>query len=286
MVTDVEGVLVGHWTDDEAQTGCTVVRFPDGTTASGEVRGGAPATYDFSLLEPGRLVDRIDAVVLSGGSAFGLAAATGVAAELEADGVGFPTAAGPVPIVVGMCLYDLGVGDGSVRPTAESGRMAARSASAEPVLPSRLGAGAGATVGKWRGADQARPAGLGVASTTIGDVVVACIVGVNASGDIDDGSLGAAVRSNTFEPPVVEAFENTTIALVVTNAMLSKLDCHGVSQRAHDGFGRALAPAHMAGDGDAIVVAATGAVECEPTTVSAVVPHVVEAAVRSVTTLD
>ena len=130
MLTEIPGITVGHWTDEQARTGCTVVRFPEGTVASGEVRGGAPATREFALLDPTMLVQRLDAVVLSGGSAFGLAAADGVMVQLEDEGVGFETAAGRVPIVVGMSLFDLGEGDGSVRPGPDQGRAAAAAATA------------------------------------------------------------------------------------------------------------------------------------------------------------
>jgi L-aminopeptidase/D-esterase-like protein len=150
MATDVEGVRVGHWTDAEARTGCTVVLFPEGTVASGEVRGGAPATREFALLDPTRMVTRLDAVVLSGGSAFGLAAADGVMAHLAEAGVGFETVGGRVPIVVAMCLYDLAVGDPTVRPTAEHGRAAAAGAHGGPVETGRVGAGTGATAPWWR----------------------------------------------------------------------------------------------------------------------------------------
>ena len=152
MITDVAGVRVGHWTDIEARTGCTVVLFPEGTLASGEVRGGAPATREFDLLDPHRLVHRLDAVVLSGGSAFGLAAADGVMRWLEERGVGFPTSAGPVPIVVGASLFDLAVGDPSVRPGPAEGYAACDAARADSVDVGPVGAGTGATINKWRGA--------------------------------------------------------------------------------------------------------------------------------------
>src|SRR5690606_13189799 len=164
MVTDVDGVRVGHWTDAEARTGCTVVLLPEGTVASGEVRGGAPATREFALLDPTRMVTRLDAVVLSGGSAFGLAAADGVMAHLADAGIGFETVGGPVPIVVGMSLYDLAVGDPTVRPTARDGRAAVEAATGGAVETGAVGAGTGATVAKWRGPDHRRPGAL-VAAT-------------------------------------------------------------------------------------------------------------------------
>ena len=260
----VAGVSVGHWTDHEARTGCTVVLFPEGTVASGEVRGGAPATREFALLAPERLVERIDALVLSGGSAFGLAAADGVMAHLADAGVGFPTGAGPVPIVVGLSLFDLLVGDGSVRPGAAEGRLAVGAARPGPVAVGAVGAGTGATVGKWRGREHARPGGLGVASQRDDDLVVAALVAVNAFGDIDDGrDLGGRFAGHRGGPPDPDdetgsAFGNTTIGLLVTNARLTKLECHLLAQSGHDAFGRALVPAHTRVDGDAIVAAATG----------------------------
>jgi L-aminopeptidase/D-esterase-like protein len=274
----VAGVRVGHWTDREARTGCTVIRFPEGTVASGEVRGGAPATREVALLDPSRLVERIDALVLSGGSAFGLAAGDGAMAALADEGVGFETGAGPVPIVVGLSLFDLLVGDGSVRPGPAEGRLATESAAEGPIVIGSVGAGTGATVGKWRGREHARPGGLGAATEHDGELVVAALVAVNAFGDIDPGGplagrlhplpparpvgVGADPPLSGAEPESA-AFGNTTIALVVTNARLTKLECHLVAQSAHDGFGRALVPAHTRVDGDAVVAAATGSLEVE-----------------------
>lgn len=284
MLTEIDGIEVGHHTNADALTGCTVVLFPDGTVASGEVRGGAPATRDFALLEPQRLVSRLDAVVLSGGSAFGLAAGDGVMGLLAEREVGFPTASGPVPIVVGLSLFDLGEGDGSVRPTAADGRAAALAAAAGSVELGRVGAGTGATVSKWRGRESARPGGLGGAVVRSGDLVVAALIAVNASGDIDPGLMAETrrtVRDGTFEPPEIEPFENTTIGVVATNATLTKLDCHRAAQSAHDGYARAILPAHTVGDGDAVVVGATGVVEADPNIVRLLTALVVEQAIGS-----
>ena len=166
---------VGHWTDGDAKTGCTVIRFDGDVVASGEVRGGAPATREFALLEPTRLVESINAVCLSGGSAFGLAAADGALTALQADGIGYPTAHGVVPIVIGMSLYDLGVGARDIWPGATEGEIATRDASQEFDL-GLIGAGAGATVGKWRGPDAARSGGLGFSVVAKGAVTVCAIV--------------------------------------------------------------------------------------------------------------
>ncbi len=252
------GVAVGHWTDARARTGCTAVVLPPGTTASGEIRGGAPASRDFALLDPVRTVTTVDAIVLSGGSAFGLAAADGVMTVLEAQGRGFQASAGPVPIVVGLSLYDLAVGDGSVRPGPAEGRIAAEAAAPGPYPTGQVGAGIGATVGKWSG--QPTPGGLGTATLRSGSTVVSALVAVNAFGFIDDGTSVDDIGPPAFPKSATDgqAGTNTTIGVVVTNAALDKRHCHLMAQSAHDGLARALLPAHTAVDGDGFVVAATG----------------------------
>jgi L-aminopeptidase/D-esterase-like protein len=287
VITDIDGVLVGHWSDREGGTGCTVVRFPEGTIASAEVRGGAPATRELELLAPHRTVQRLDAVVLSGGSAFGLAAADGVMDELEAEGVGFATAFGVVPIVVGLSLYDLGVGDSSARPGPAEGRAACRAADRGPCQVGPVGAGTGATVGKWRGREHARPGGLGTATAAEGDVVVAALLAVNATGDIDDGSatsgpVDLSALRRTEEAFHDEGLADTTIGVVVTNARLDKNGCLLVAQGGHDGMARALFPPHTSADGDALVAAATGQVDADLDLVRALALVAVEGAIRSV----
>ncbi|MEM8705815.1 MAG: P1 family peptidase [Actinomycetota bacterium] len=281
-MTLVDGVTVGHWTDTEARTGCTVVRLPEGTTASGEIRGGSPATREFELLDPSRRVGRLDAVVLSGGSAFGLAAGAGVAEALEADGVGFETRYGTVPIVVGMSLYDLGVGRADVRPGPDEGRAALAACSTTPA-DGRVGAGAGATVGKWRGPDHAVDAGLGISTTTDGELVVSAIVAVNAVGDIDDGSDAARILTGESAWPVVEdpLGDNTVIGVVATNARLDAIDCLVVAQGAHDGLARAVFPPHMRSDGDGFVATATGQIDAPVDQVRMLAVVAVETAIRS-----
>ena len=209
----VEGVEIGHWTDPVARTGCTVIVLPPGTIASGEVRGGAPATRDFALLAPERLVDCVDAVVLTGGSAFGLASADGVMEVLEAEGRGFATRHGPVPIVVAMALYDLAVGDPAVRPGAAAGRHAAthRAAASET---GAVGAGTGATVSKWLGPQHTRPGGLGIASVHKDGLVVTGVVALNAAGSPPPEShqILEQVAAGTFEQweSRSDPFTNTT----------------------------------------------------------------------------
>ena len=281
MITDIEGIKVGHWTDDIAQTGCTVILFPDGTTASGEIRGGAPATRDFALLHPTRLVDQINAVVLSGGSAFGLAACSGVMEFLEENDKGFNTSAGKVPIVVGLSLFDLGSGSPKIRPGHQQGKEAASSATSTTLL-GRIGAGTGATVSKWRGKEFSASGGLGGSILREGNLIVACLIAVNASGDIDFGEYPDKIRGQDFNFPKVNPFENTTIGVVATNAKLNKSDCFLISQSAHDGYARALFPAHTSGDGDAIVVAATGQVNAEISIVRSLTTLTVETAIKNV----
>ena len=262
----IPGVEIGHWTDPAARTGCTVIVLPPGTVASGEVRGGAPATRDFALLAPERLVEHVDAVVLTGGSAFGLAAADGVMEVLEAEGRGLDTPHGPVPIVVAMALYDLGVGSSAVRPDADAGRHAATSRAAASETGA-VGAGTGATVSKWLGAESAEPGGLGIASANREELVVSGVVALNAAGSPPPGSqqILDEVASGTFErwEGRAQPFANTTLCAVVTNAALSKLDCFWVAQGGHDGLARTLVPAHSRSDGDAVVVAATGGVAAD-----------------------
>jgi L-aminopeptidase/D-esterase-like protein len=296
MVTDVPGVQVGHWTDDRARTGCTVVVLPEGTVASGEVRGGAPATREFALLDPTRTVDRVDAVVLTGGSAFGLATAHGVVEGLAAAGRGYETVHGRVPIVVAMALYDLGVGDSTVRPGAQHGRLAFDSAIGGALGPSMpvgaVGAGTGATVDKWSG--QPRPSGLGGATLRVAttpeaepgaELVVSALVAVNAFGRIDDGTadhdIGPPVRPALGPPDSHGERTNTTIGVIVTNARVDKTECQWLARSGHDGLARALYPAHMPVDGDALVAAATGQVNADPMHLRLLAQAAVTRAVRS-----
>jgi L-aminopeptidase/D-esterase-like protein len=284
----IDGVQVGHWTDDVHETGCTVVLFPEGTIGSGEVRGGAPATREFALLDPTRLVQQLDAVVLAGGSAFGLASADGVVDFCAEHDRGFATPAAKVPIVVAMAIYDLATGDPLVRPSAREGRIAALAALDDNCEIGRIGAGTGATAGKWRGREHATPGGLGVASVRRDDLVVAAIVAVNPAGDIDDGVAATEIARGTFSwPEPVEPLaptENTTIGVIVTNARIDKVGCQLVAQSGHDGLARSLFPAHTRGDGDALVVAATQVVDATVDVVRILAVVAVEQAVRSVQT--
>ncbi len=286
------GVSVGHWTHPDGRTGCTVVLLPDGTVASVEVRGGAPASRELDLLAPERTVEGPDAVVLSGGSAFGLASADGVMRYCREAGRGFPTPAGPVPIVAGMCLYDLRPGKPLIWPDADAGYEAARTAlppdgngpvGGWPV--GRIGAGAGAVVGTWR--KVRNPGGLGSAQLSFeagaGEVaVVVALLAVNAVGDLDDGSVADELRSGDFRPPErLPLGTSTTIGVVLTNVGLSKTQCLLVAQSGHDGLARALMPAHTRSDGDALIAASVGVVEASLDAVRIAATVAVDDAVRA-----
>lgn len=274
MLTDVPGVAVGHWSDPAARTGCTVVLLDDGAVASGEVRGGAPGTREFELLGPQRLVAHIDAVVLTGGSAFGLAACDGVVRWCAEHGRGYQTRAGPVPIVIGAVLFDLGVGDAAVRPGSEEGYEAASAATNGRFDIGAVGAGTGATVGSWRGPDHQRAGGIGTATCRHGPVVVSALCAVNAYGDVVPAGREPEeiVELNRFvearpQPP----FQATTLAVIATNAPLDKAACLLMAQSGHDGLARALEPVHTTVDGDAVVgisTAGTAAAEAAAATVA------------------
>lgn len=266
-LTDVPGVAVGHWTDPVARTGCTVAIMPPGTVASGEIRGGGPASREFGLLGLTRHVEQIDAVVLSGGSAYGLATADGVVRYLEGQGRGYETRVGRVPIVPTMCVFDLGVGDATVRPGAAQGRRAAAAARQDGHEVGPVGAGTGCTFAKLRGPGHMLPGGLVAASTTVGTGVVACLIAVNAIGMIGGPSFvpdpaAAAVRAGGLstgpDDDSVGAGENTTIGIIATSARLGKVECRLLAESAHDGLARAIFPTHTRRDGDAFVACATG----------------------------
>ena len=264
MITDVGGIRVGHATDREALTGCTVVLCPPGTIGSGEVRGGAPGTRETDLLRPGMLVHEVNAVLLTGGSAFGLAAADGVVRYLEEQGIGFDAGIARVPIVPAAVLFDLGVGDGSVRPGPDDGYAACAAASGD-VAEGTVGAGTGATVAKLDGVQRAVKGGIGTASVRRDDIVVGAIVAVNAYGSVVDES-GEVIAGPRPGPEVVEgelppwpaAGTNTTIGVVATDAALTRERAHLLALAGHEGISAAVAPAHTIWDGDTVFSLATG----------------------------
>jgi L-aminopeptidase/D-esterase-like protein len=279
-LTAVSGIKVGHFTLAERPTGCTVILTEGGAVASVDVRGGAPGTRETDLLNPVNLVQQVHAIVLAGGSAFGLDSASGVMRYLDEKDIGYDVRIAKVPIVPAAILFDLGVGGKpKVRPTAECGYAAAQAATDGPVAEGSIGAGAGATVGKFGGPARMVKSGIGTASLTFPDgLVVAALVAVNAAGDIIDPATGrvvagvrtadgkgfadarAILRAGAVGRPgaAPRPVENTTIGVVATNAALSKVQALKVAQMAHDGYARAISPVHTPGDGDTIFALATG----------------------------
>lgn len=277
-ITDVDGIKVGHFTDSRRPTGCTVLIFEKGATAGVDVRGSAPGTRETDLLSPTNSVQQVNAILLTGGSAFGLDAASGVMRYLEGRGLGFHVGNVVVPIVPAAVLYDLGIGDPKIRPTAESGYKACENATSGKIAEGSVGAGAGATVGKMFGPKQAMKSGIGSASMRVGKtgIVVAAIVAVNAVGDVVDprtGKIIAGARTpdgSGFMDSMAQLREgrdvalpvggNTTIGVVATNAAFDKTQMTKIAQMAQDGLARAINPAHTLADGDTIFAVATGTV--------------------------
>ncbi len=275
-LTAVPGVRVGHHTLVERPTGCTVVLTEAGAVAGIDVRGSAPATRETDLLNPVNLVDRVHAIVLAGGSAFGLDAASGVMQYLDERRVGFKAGSVNVPIVPAAALIDLLVGDNpAIRPTAACGYRAAAAATTEPVVEGNVGAGAGATIGKTAGLRRGMKAGVGSAAITLPDgLIVAALVAVNALGDVINPATGQVVagvrtadgtrladarvllRAAALTAPSFGG--NTTLGVVATNATLTKAQATKVAQMAQDGYSRAIAPVHTPYDGDTIFAIATG----------------------------
>lgn len=274
-LTAVGGLSVGHFTLAGRPTGCTVILAEPAAVAGVDVRGAAPGTRETDLLSPVNTVERVNAIVLAGGSAFGLDAATGTVRWLEEHGRGFDAGVARVPIVPAAILFDLSVGDASIRPTAECGYRAAAAATSAPVVEGNVGAGAGATVGKALGMARAMKGGVGSAAIHLPDgLVVAALAAVNAYGDVIDPATGRVVAGVRTEDGSGLADvrtllregrlrlggigEQTTLVVVATNAELTKTQATKVAQMAHDGIGRAIAPAHTPADGDTAFALATG----------------------------
>lgn len=267
-ITDVKGVQVGHWTDTQAQTGCTVVMFENGAVGGIEVRGAAPGTRETDLLRGYHCVDKINAIMLSGGSAFGLAAADGAMRFLDEQKIGFQSEQYHIPIVPAAVLFDLSVGNGSVRPDAKAGYEACLYASDTMTKEGRVGVGTGATIGKMYGMQHSSPGGIGTASIWLTrDVVVSALVAVNAVGNIIDPRSGRCVAGcRVPNPNPVGGMEavpgsNTTIGIVATNAALTREECNRMAEMGQDGLVLAIRPVHTPYDGDTIFGAATCDVE-------------------------
>ncbi len=271
-ITDVPGIKVGHYTDRKAATGCTVILCQEGAVAGVDVRGSAPGTRETDPLRPTSLVGKAHAILLSGGSAFGLDAAAGVMRYLEERGYGFDVGVAKVPIVPAAILFDLRLGNPKARPGPEEGYKACLAAASGPVAEGCVGAGTGATVGKILGPERMTKSGLGTASQRIGNITVGAIVAVNAFGDIVDPETGKVIAGprDTERGGFLSTMEimkglatgavptNTTLGVIATDAALDKEQVNKVAQMAHDGLARAVRPAHTMVDGDAIFALATG----------------------------
>ncbi len=303
-LTDVPNLLVGHDTDLEGATGCTVVLTPQGAPCGVDVRGAAPGSRELALLKPGRLVQAVHAVLLTGGSAFGLAAADGVMRWLEERGHGFDTGVAKVPIVPAAVLFDLAIGNPQARPGPEAGYRACENASRDPVPEGNVGAGTGATVGKLLGPRYAMKGGLGSASVRIGrGVTVGALAAVNALGDVVEPQTGR-ILAGTRRPVVgnfldtakamrgdlgqtILGMMNTTLVVVATDARLNKAELTILAGMAHDGLARAVRPAHTMLDGDTVFALSTGDRKANLSAVGAAAADVVaEAIVRAVRTAE
>lgn len=293
-ILDVKGIKVGQVEDKEGLTGCTVIICEDGGVCGVDVRGSAPGTRETDLLDPINMVQKVHAIVLSGGSAFGLESTCGVSRYLEEKGIGFDVGVAKVPIVTGAVLFDLGVGDPKCRPNLEMGYKACQIANNIELKQGNYGAGCGATVGKIRGSEFCTKGGIGSYSIKLDNgLVVSAIIAVNAFGDVyENGQVIAGVLNddktnflNTYDLMKKGInkggfnIDNTTIGAVITNAKLSKAECKKISQMAHNGFAKSIFPIHTPHDGDTIFTLATGEVETDITLLGSIASEVVEKSV-------
>ncbi|MBT2323608.1 P1 family peptidase [Variovorax paradoxus] len=276
-ITDVEGIEVGHFSDPRRPTGCTVILAREGAVAGADVRGAGPGTRETDLLAPGNLVQQVHAVMLAGGSAWGLAAADGAMRWLEERGIGLDVGFGIVPIVPAAVLFDLPLGDARIRPDAAAGYAACEAASNAAPAEGNVGAGSGALVGKLFGVHRAMKGGIGTASITVNGVTVGALIACNALGDVVDPDTAqvvagartedgralmdtrrALLRGEAAKPPL--AGTNTTLGVIATDAALTKTQANRLAAVAHDGLARAINPVHTMSDGDTLFALATGRV--------------------------
>lgn len=292
-ITKINGIKVGHWTNSEAQTGCTAVLIDGGAIAGVDVRGIAPGTRETDLLRGYHTVDKIHAIMLSGGSAFGLDAACGAMQFLEERGIGIDVGVTKVPIVPSAIIFDLAVGKSDVRPGKAEGYFACENASAVAITKGRIGAGAGATVGKAFGMQYAMPGGIGSYAMELpGGIIIAALVIVNAFGDIYDHHNGQIIASANIDGRLAPCFEalgktnisfagsNTTLGIIATNAKLNREQANMLATIAHDGFALAIRPVHTTMDGDTIFSLSVGEVSfADITPILAVAPEVMACAI-------
>ncbi|EYE88516.1 peptidase [Fervidicella metallireducens AeB] len=296
-ITDIEGIKIGNAQDYDAATGCTVIICQEGAVAGVDVRGGAPGTRETDLLNPINLVDRIHAVVLSGGSAFGLDASSGIMKYLEENNIGFDVGVTKVPIVCSAVLFDLVIGKNDIRPDSRMGYSACVNSNYTNELQNgNYGAGTGATVGKFFGPEYSMKGGLGTYCVQVGDLKVGAIVAVNCLGDVVDTKSGQIIAGaltkdkknflNTEKSMINKYGEisnvfngNTTIATVITNAKLNKSNANKIASMAHNAFGRAIRPAHTMYDGDTVFTMATDKVSADINVVGVLATNVLEEAI-------
>ncbi|HHX14489.1 MAG TPA: P1 family peptidase [Clostridiales bacterium] len=296
-ITSIDGIKIGHAQNIAGGTGCTVILCEQGAVAGVDVRGGGPASRETDLLKPVNLVEQIHAVMLSGGSAYGLDACSGAMRWLEEKGVGFDVGIGVVPIVCGASLFDLEIGDPKCRPNQEMGYSACQNASEKMPAEGNVGAGTGATVGKFLGVERMMKAGLGCYAVQLGELIVGAIVAVNALGDIIDIDSGQPLAGLlNMEKTSILGTEaamfaeydkdrnvfsgNTTLGCVLTNAKLTKSQAARLAVVAHNGYARAIRPVHTMADGDIIFTMATGAVQAMPDAVGALASEVMARAIK------
>lgn len=296
LVNDIEGIKIGNAQNLEGPTGCTVVICEEGAAAGVDVRGGSPGTRETDLLDPVNLVDKIHAVVLSGGSAFGLDAASGVMQYLEEKNVGFDVSVTKVPIVCSAVLFDLIIGDHRIRPDKAMGYEACKNSETNKIREGNIGAGAGATVGKILGPHNSMKGGLGCYAVQVGELQVGAVIAVNCLGDIIEPSTGKIIAGalnedkKTFadtEEIMISRYSekknlfsgNTTIGVVITNGKFTKSEMNKIASMAHNGYGRAMRPAHSIFDGDTIFTMSTGKIDADINVVGLLAARVVEQAV-------
>ena len=296
-ITDVEGIKVGHSQSNEGMTGCTVVICEDGATAGVDVRGSAPGTRETDLLNAEKMVNKIHAVLLSGGSAFGLDAAGGVMKFLEDKKIGFDVGVTKVPIVSGAVIFDLDIGDYSIRPNFNMGYLAAKNAKEEEKSQGNIGCGMGATVGKILGPEYSMKSGIGSASMNVGNLWVGAIIAVNSFGDVYDYETNNILAGaydyknkkllNSYEIMKEEknskdfSMKNTTIGVVATNGILSKPEANKVAQMAQNGLARSINPIHTMYDGDTIFTMSTGKVKSDVNLIGTLSSEVVSRAITN-----
>ena len=288
----LEKFKIGHYTDLENGTGCTVIIPPENSVCAASAMGASPGSREYALLQPDKKIQSVNALLLTGGSAFGLNAAAGIVHQLEKENIGYQTSYGVVPIVPAAVIFDLNVGNGSVRPGFNEGIEAVQNAAFNISYSGNIGAGTGATVGKWAGLENAMKGGLGVAQSEHGALKACAVLVVNSVGDIlnNDGQILAGAQKNKsffaqsdskkrWGEPVVGLAENTVLCAILTNAKLSKQQAHYVAGRAHFGIAKRIIPSHTSYDGDIAFVMATGEYEASVDTVCSVAIDAIERAI-------